>query len=229
MVDHHDIANLEIGTTWNCIADARLDVLQWAVKNGLSFEVKKADKQRWLAVCRNTKICDFRIRISMSTKLQIAKLSVLIPHTCPTATHYGWRAPSSVKLLASNPFSVAAVVDDRKIKSKQIQTIERVQNRHKVSYLQAYRTREKILDSIYGSEADSFQLIPSMLEAMKGDNNHCEYNLEIDKSNRFYRCWIVPKATIHAFQHCRRFVAVDGTHTKVYYYSVQVYNIIFIC
>ena len=81
----------------------------------------------------------------------------------------------------------------------------------------AYRTREKILRDVYGDEAELFQLIPSMLEVMKGDDNHCEYNLQVDESKRFHRCWFVPKATINAFRHCRRFVAMDGTHTKVSY------------
>lgn len=208
---------IQIGKTWNSIADGRMAVFQWAVDNGLSFEVKKADKQRWLAVCRNPSICNFRVRISVFKKLDEAKLTVLVPHTCPASTHYGWRTANSVKVLATNSLSVAAVVDDRKIKSRQIQTIERLQRGHKIAYMPAYRTREKILRNVYGDEAESFQLIPSMLEAMKGDNNHCEYNLQVDKSKQFHRCWFVPKATINAFRHCRRFVAMDGTHTKVSY------------
>lgn len=94
---------IEVGKTWDSIADGRMAVFRWAVDNGLSFSVKKADKQKWLAVCRDTDICNFRIRISVSKKRNIAKLTVLVPHTCPAATHRGWRAANSVKVLASNP------------------------------------------------------------------------------------------------------------------------------
>ena len=192
-----------------------MDMFKWAVENNLSFEVKKADSHKWIAVCKQPDICKFRARINVSKKQHEAKLTVLEHHTCPAATHYDWRAGNSVRVLAANPLSVAAVVDDRKIKSRQIQTIERLQRGHKISYQQAYRTREKIRGDIYGSEAESFQLIPSMLQTMKGDNSHCEYDLETDELNRFFRCWIIPKASIEAFKHCRRFVAIDGTHTKV--------------
>ena len=50
---------------------------------------------------------------------------------------------------------------------------------------------------------------------MKEDDNHCEYDLDMDEEDRFFRRWIIPKATINALQYCRRFAAVDGTHTKV--------------
>lgn len=160
-------------------------MLKWAVENSLSFEVKKADKQRWIAACRTPDICSFRARINVSKKLSEAKLTVLESHTCPAVTHYGWRAANSVKVLA---LSVAAVVDDCKIKPKQIQTIERLQRGHKIKYQQAYRTEKKIHNDVYGSEAESFQLIPSMLQAMKGDDNYCEHDLEIDELGRFDRC-----------------------------------------
>ena len=136
---------IKIGKTWDCLADGRMAVLRWAVDNGLSYEVKKADRQKWLAVCRNTDICDFRIRINMSKKLHIAKLTVFVPHTCPSITHYAWRSANSVKVLASNSLSVAAVVDDHKIRSSHIQAIERLQSGRRVPYIQAYRARKKIL------------------------------------------------------------------------------------
>lgn len=108
-------------------------MLKWAVENNLSFEVKKADKQRWIAACRNLDICSFRARINVFKKLSEAKLTVLESHTCSAVTHYGWGAVNSVKVLVINSLSVAAVVDDCKIKPKQIQTIERLQRGHKIN------------------------------------------------------------------------------------------------
>lgn len=97
-----------------------MTMLKWVVENSLSFEVKKADKQRWIAACRNPDICSFRARINVSKKLSEAKLTVLESHICPAVTHYGWRAANSVKVLVTNPLSVVAVVDDCKVKLKQI-------------------------------------------------------------------------------------------------------------
>ena len=109
---------IEIGNTWTSIAEGKDAVLHWAVKNGLSFQVKKSDKDKWLAICRDPHLCDFRVRIIASIKLQAAKLTVFVPHTCPPSTHYGWRATNSVKVLASNPLSIATIVDNCKMKSR---------------------------------------------------------------------------------------------------------------
>lgn len=169
---------IKVGSSWDSIAEGRMAVFRWALDYGLSFEVKKADKQKWLAVCRKAAICSFRIRISLSRKHHIAKLTVFVPHTCPADTHDGWRAANSVKVLASNPLTVAAVVDDRTIRSREIQTIERLRSGRNVSYMQAYRTREKVLGDVYGREADTSRLIPSLVEAMRDDDSHCEYDGE---------------------------------------------------
>ena len=47
--------------------------------------------------------------------------------------------------------------------------------------MSAYRAKEKIQKAIHGTEADSFGLLSSLLETIKGANNHCEYNLEVDR------------------------------------------------
>ncbi len=66
--------------------------------------------------------------------------------------------------------------------------IERFQREHKIKYQQVYRIKEKIHNDVYESEIESFQLIFSMLQTMKDDDNYCEHDLKIDELSRFYRC-----------------------------------------
>lgn len=205
---------IEKGAIWDSMEEGRLAILRWAVNEGLSYDVTHADKKRWIAVCRTPDTCDFRIRLTYTKKFDHVKLTIFKPHTCPAATHYQWRLANSTKLLASNPLSIAAVTDDRQLKPKQLQTIESLHNGHKVKYMPAYRAKEKIQRAVHGTKADSFGLLPSLLETMKGPDNHCEYNLEVDRHKHFRRCWFIPQATINAFKYCQTFVATDETHTK---------------
>ena len=80
---------IEVGQTWDSVADGRLAVEQWAVANGLSYQVHKSNKKQWVAGCRDTE-CNFGIRITFSTRLRIASLTIFVPHTCPAATHQAW-------------------------------------------------------------------------------------------------------------------------------------------
>lgn len=80
---------IEVGKTWDSVADGKKAVEQWAVANGLSYQVLKSTKKQWVAGCRAAE-CAFGIRIAFSTGLCIATLTISVPHTCPAATHYGW-------------------------------------------------------------------------------------------------------------------------------------------
>ncbi|MCJ1423794.1 hypothetical protein MMC29_001679 [Sticta canariensis] len=80
---------IEVGKTWDSVADGKMAVEQWAVANGLSYQVLKSNKKQWVAGCKDVE-CTFGIRITFSTRLRIAALTIYVPHTCPAATHYGW-------------------------------------------------------------------------------------------------------------------------------------------
>ena len=85
--------------TWNCIAKGRMTMLKWAVENSLSFEVKTADKQRWIAACRNLDICSFRARINVLKKLFEAKLTVLESYTAQWSLTMAGEQPIQSKSL----------------------------------------------------------------------------------------------------------------------------------
>lgn len=81
---------IEVGKTWDSVADGRMAVEEWAVANGRSYQVLKSTKKQWIAGCRDAE-CAFGIRITFSTALNVATLVVSVPHTCPAANHGGWR------------------------------------------------------------------------------------------------------------------------------------------
>jgi len=58
----------------------------------------------------------------------------------------------------------AAVIDNRNITAKQIQSNERLQYNNTISYQQAYRTIKAIIQEIDGDEAECFSKIPAYME-----------------------------------------------------------------
>ena len=131
--------------TWPTPEEGRVAVSRWAVEQGESFAVPRAEAGRWLAVRRKAKeeSCDFRIRIS--TKDGKGVITVLNPvHTCPPKTHAKWRIPNSVRFLTTNNFAHKLVADDHNVRPKQLQTNERMGRGNQVKYMPVYRLREHI-------------------------------------------------------------------------------------
>ena len=209
-------ADIVVGQTFPSLNEAKDTITSWAIDRGESFKSGKSDKSRgvWMVVCRDPTICGFRIRVNVLRNQQ-AQITICTPHTCPPSTHYNWRTAHSVKHVVMNPRNKVLVADDSKAKAKAIRSNQRLDCGVDVSYKQAWRAREQLKDAIFGDETESFKRIPALLQAMERDSKgrRMAYTkVEVDKDNRFRRCYVFPKATINSFEHCRKFVAMDGTH-----------------
>lgn len=192
---------------------AKKEVLAWAVENGVSYKVSKAASTFWVAVCR-ARDCSFKVRIAKDR--DGARITKMEDHNCPYHTHQNFRLAHSVGHLSS--LHRAAVVDNRTITSRQIQSNERLQHVNMISYKQAWRTREKLRQDLDGDEEMAFKRLPALLDRMAAGDEHTVTRLEIDGSEkRFKRCFIAPGATRFGFLHCRKFLAVDATFIKSRY------------
>lgn len=211
-------SNVAVGREFDSMEESKQFMYRWAVDNSMSFTVQRLEPTRWILVCRKPDICSFRLRLSKEKHSSSVRISKYTPHSCPSNTHHKWRKKNSIKLLTANNLVISAVAEDKQLKPKTIQTLERHHHGNKVSYLAGWRAKEKVLKNLYGDETESFQMIPSLLKALRGNkkNPDCHYQLQIHPgSQKFERCYIIPVATIKAFKHCRNMVTIDGTHTFV--------------
>src|SRR5258708_35934580 len=87
------------------------------------------------------------------------------PHTCSPATHFQARNTHAVQLLL--PHHRAPVVDNPKISIKQIQSNERLQFHNTISYQQAYRVKEVVLQELWGDESECFAQFPEYIDRFK--------------------------------------------------------------
>jgi hypothetical protein len=90
------------GSSFPSIQHAKDALLAYAIQEGFSFKVRKAESVRYLAVCRHAteSSCPFRVRINWRKRRQEAIVSIFRPHTCSPVLHRDWKVMSSVKYLA---------------------------------------------------------------------------------------------------------------------------------
>ena len=207
------MASLKVSTRFESLEAGKKAVLEMVVSQGESFKVSKAASMFWVAVCKLS-ACFFRVRIVKNN--DGARITKLTEHNCPHSTHQNFRQAHSVSFLTSN--HQTAVIDNREITPRQVQSNERLQNGNQINYLQAWRVRENIRKELEGDEQDSFPRLPALLNAMAAGDKETVTNIDMDAdSKQFIRCFVYPRATRFAFRHYRKFVAFDGTFTKSRY------------
>lgn len=142
------------------IEAARKAIKQHVLDDSESYKTKKSDKHRFIIICKDND-CNFRIRAAESEK-QVVSITVFKLHSCSPTIHYKSRQSQLIKYLVAH--HRAAVIDNRNITAKQIQSNERLQYNNAISYQQAYRTIKAIIEEIDGDEAECFSKIPAYLE-----------------------------------------------------------------
>jgi hypothetical protein len=135
------------------------------------------------------------------------------PHSCSPVVHYKNKQSQSVNYLLEH--HRASILDNPKIKARQIRSNERLQFSNNISYLQAYRTIQAALNEMYGDEAESFAKFPAYGSRFKAadPDNYC--HIQVHKgTGHFQAAFFAPAATRHAQKSLREFVGIDGTHTS---------------
>nr|XP_033514594.1 uncharacterized protein LOC117279209 [Nicotiana tomentosiformis] len=86
-----------------------------------------------------------------------------------------------------------------------------------VSYMLAWRAKEKAINFFRGEPADSYNKLPGYLYTM--DMTYPDSHIRMVKSpkNEFMYVYISLYAFIKGFDHCRAIVIVDGSHLKLAY------------
>jgi hypothetical protein len=107
------------------------------------------------------------------------------------------------------------------IKIGQIQAMERLQFFNSITYLQAYRVRQAILQELDGNEGDCFALFPEYIRRIEtSDSNNKVLLQTADEGNSLYTFQAIafaPASLIKASRCCHGFMALDATHTKSKY------------
>jgi hypothetical protein len=208
--------SFSVGQTFDNIASAKAAIKTYVGNAGESYKVVYSDKKRFEVGCKN---CGFRIRAAESKKHGIS-ITHFVHHTCGPATHFQARNMNSLEFIV--PHHRAAILDHPKITARAIQSAERLQYYHQISYKQAYRVKQRVLEELYGNESASFAKFPAYMDQYCDHTNggyrksKVSITWELD-SSRFQAAFFCPHPLRKATRYLRNFYAIDGTHTKSQY------------
>jgi hypothetical protein len=210
------MASIEIGQSFASLVAAKAAIKLVISEKHESFIIDYSDKTRFRIMCpmRKQSDCDFQVRATDSKKHGVT-ITHTKPHTGSRATHFEARNTHAVQFLL--PHRKASVVDNPKISIKKIQSNERLQFKNTISYQQAYRLKQVILQELWGDESECFAQFPDYINRCKSADPQNRAYLDIGSNNRFNAVLFASAGLRHAGRHLRGFTAIDGTHTKSTY------------
>ena len=168
---------LAINDLFPTIKDARDAINRHVLDEGESYRVLKSDSRRYIIVCKDL-TCKFRIRASLLKKKGVV-ITILVPHSCSPIIHYKNKQSSALWYLKD--YYRASLVNDRTLTLAQIQATELLRFNNTISYLQAHRLKQELLDEVEGNEADCFTLFLVYIQRLEDSDPLNQALLAIDE------------------------------------------------
>ncbi|XP_075092138.1 uncharacterized protein LOC107813946 [Nicotiana tabacum] len=161
--------------------------------------------------------CEWRFKASSVNKSQMFKVREFNDkHTCPLKDKVYEQRQASSSLIDG---MIRSKLTNHKRKYTPKDIIDDVKSDFgvDVSYMLAWRAKEKAINFLRGKPADSYNKLPGYLYTM--DMTYPGSHIRMVKSpqNEFMYVYISLYAFIKGFDHCRPIVVVDGSHLKSAY------------
>ncbi|XP_059277727.1 uncharacterized protein LOC132031860 [Lycium ferocissimum] len=86
-----------------------------------------------------------------------------------------------------------------------------------LTYMQAYRAKQKAMIMLRGDPTDSYSKLPAYLYILQKTYPGSVVRLEKTEEDRFLYTFVALEACIRGWEYCRPIVVVDGTHLKSTY------------
>ncbi len=202
-----------------------MDVVRgYCVQKGVAVVVRKVEKDRYTAVCREAD-CPWRIHASLlSDKVTWAIKTLDDNHTCLTL---GIHNPMATPDWAARKI-LEHVRADEDIKGETIQTLLFEKHGIKLKTTSLYKARDLAIQIIKGVADTSYGSVLGYCEVLKisnpGSKAHVVWRRaegDPEKPLQFKSVFISLKPMIEGFIHeCRGLIGVDGCHLKGKYGGV---------
>ncbi|RYE18378.1 MAG: hypothetical protein EOP45_14240 [Sphingobacteriaceae bacterium] len=187
----------------------------FALKNNFEFRVKSSSKKRWYVICKN-EMCTWKLRgvVQWSDMWQIT--SYESRHSCArvvrTEGHRG-AAPWVIGHVFKDKYNISSMAEYSAHNVR-----EEVKTRWGVgiSYLKAWRTREKAISYVRGTPEESYQKLPSWLYMLE-QKNPGTLTAFVKDGDRFKYAFFSIGACRRGFKSCRPVISLDGAFFKTKY------------
>ncbi|KAL5711470.1 hypothetical protein ACHQM5_021922 [Ranunculus cassubicifolius] len=205
--------SLVIGQEFSDVETCRRNLKEIAIALHFDLRIVKSDRSRFIAKC-SKEGCPWRVHVAKCPGVPTFSIRTLQgQHTCEGVRdlHHqqasvGWVARSVEARLRNNP----------QYKPKQILHDIREQHGVAVSYMQAWRGKERSMAAVHGTFEEGYRLLPSYCEQIRKTNpGSIALVFATGQENSFHRLFISYRASIYGFINaCRPLLELDRTHLK---------------
>jgi hypothetical protein len=207
------VHTLMIGQEFADVDTCRRTIKDMAIAFHYELRVVKSDRSRFIAKC-SKEGCPWRVHIAKCPGVPTFTVRTLHgPHTCEGVQdmHHqqatvGWVARSVESRLRNNP----------QIKPKEILQDIREQHGVAVSYMQAWRGKERSMAVVHGTLEDGYRFLPAYCEQIgKTNPGSVATYIGTGPANSFQRLFVSFHASIYGFLNaCRPLLEIDKAELK---------------
>ncbi|XP_038709792.1 uncharacterized protein LOC120004508 [Tripterygium wilfordii] len=223
MADHSLITNdlsvtlsdpsLVIGQEFPDVETCRRTLKDIAIALHFDLRIVKSDRSRFIAKC-SKEGCPWRVHVAKCPGVPTFSIRTLHgEHTCEGVRNLhhqqasvGWVARSVEARIRENP----------QYKPKEILQDIRDQHGVSVSYMQAWRGKERSMAALHGTFEEGYRLLPAYCEQIRKTNPGSIASVfAIGQENCFQRLFISYRASIYGFINaCRPLLELDRANLK---------------
>ncbi|XP_077250785.1 uncharacterized protein LOC143890112 [Tasmannia lanceolata] len=205
--------SLVIGQEFPDVETCRRTLKEIAIALHFDLRIVKSDRSRFIAKC-SKEGCPWRVHVAKCPGVSTFSIRTLHgEHTCEGVRNLhhqqasvGWVARSVEARLRDNP----------QYKPKDILQDIREQHGVAVSYMQAWRGKERSMAAVHGTFEEGYRLLPAYCEQIRKTNpGSIALVSATGQENCFQRLFISFRASIYGFINaCRPLLELDRAHLK---------------
>lgn len=217
VVQEHSLVStdhsLVVGQEFPDVETCRRALKDIAIALHFDLRIVKSDRSRFIAKCAKEG-CPWRIHVAKCNGGPTFSIRTLHgEHTCEGVHNFhhqqatvGWVARSVEARVRDNP----------QYKPKEILQDIREQHGVAVSYMQAWRGKERSLAAVHGTFEDGYRLLPAYCDQIRRTNpGSIALVYATGQENCFHRLFISYRASVYGFLHaCRPLLELDRAHLK---------------
>ncbi|XP_020276616.1 uncharacterized protein LOC109850939 [Asparagus officinalis] len=204
---------LVIGQEFPDVETCRRTLKDIAIALHFDLRIVKSDRSRFIAKC-SKEGCPWRVHVAKCPGVSTFTVRTLhAEHTCEGVqnSHHqqasvGWVARSVEARVRDNP----------QYKPKEILQDIREQHGVAVSYMQAWRGKERSMAAVHGTYEEGFRFLPAYCEQIRRTNpGSIALVYATGQENCFHRLFVSYRASIYGFLHaCRPLLEIDKADLK---------------
>ncbi|VFR00848.1 unnamed protein product [Cuscuta campestris] len=204
---------LSIGQEFPDVNTCRRALKDIAIASHFEMRIVKSDRSRFIAKC-SKEGCPWRVHVAKCPGVETFTVRTLhSEHTCE-GVHDLHHQQASVGWVARSV--EARVRDNPQYKPNEI--LQDIRNQHgvAVSYMQAWRGKERSMAALHGTFEEGYRLLPPYCEQVRKTNPGSIASVFVTgHDNSFQRLFISYRAAIYGFINaCRPLLELDRAHLK---------------